>query len=82
MTRKIFSPTAEERLAEHTRILMNEYGADYLIIALIDAARGRGAKLASICGMGPARAEAIQADLGRPRLGGNQWPHIGQEQSR
>ena len=63
MTRRIFSPTAEERLAEHTRILMNEYGADYLIVALIDAARGRGAKLASICGTGPARAEAIQADL-------------------
>ena len=58
-----YRPTVEERLAEHTRILMNEYGADYLIIALIDAARGRGAKLASICGTGPARAEAIQADL-------------------
>lgn len=63
MTRRIFSPTAEECLAEHTRILMNEYGADYLIVALIDAARGRGAKLASICGTGGTRAEAIQADL-------------------
>ncbi len=27
------------------------------------AARGRGAKLASICGTGGTRAEAIQADL-------------------
>ncbi len=58
-----YKPTPEERLAEHERNLMEEYGATYLIVALIDAARGRGAKLAEICGAGPARAEAIQADL-------------------
>jgi len=63
MTRKIFSPTAEERLAEHERELMEEYGTTYLVVALIDAARGRGAKLAEICGTGGTRAEAIQADL-------------------
>ena len=42
---------------------MEEYGTTYLVVALIDAARGRGAKLAEICGTGGTRAEAIQADL-------------------